>query len=304
MTMSVLAYPTAWLKKRAFVRRLYYSTLAQRSIAPLRFYLVSNREHRKHWRQRIDDVLASADNEDIPRVRNAGKIRDANLIMHNGIRIRPGSYYGYPVTRLLQLNRGVHEPQEEKVFQEVLKHVPDGAVMIELGAYWCFYSMWFYREIAGAQCHLAEPNPYHISVGEENLKLNGVPADILRAYVGSEEGVTSDGTRLVSIDTLVDERGIPHVHLLHSDIQGAELDMLRGADRLLREKRVSYIFISTHSEEIHQECKSRLEERGYLLVASHDLADSYSIDGLVVARSPETSGPEHVSISLRTSPIR
>ena len=176
--------------------------------------------------------------------------------------------------------------------------------MIELGAYWCFYSIWFYREIADAQCHLAEPNPYHISFGEENLKLNGVPGDILRAYVGSEEGVADDGTRLVSIDTLVDERGISHVHLLHSDIQGAELDMLRGADRLLREKRVSYIFISTHSEEIHQECKSRLEERGYLLVASHDLADSYSIDGLVVARSPETSGPEHVSISLRTSPIR
>jgi hypothetical protein len=39
------------------------------------------------------------------------------------------------------LNRGVHEPLEEFVFQEVLKRLPEACAMIELGAYWGHYSM-------------------------------------------------------------------------------------------------------------------------------------------------------------------
>ncbi len=291
---------SSWLRKQPLVMRLYYTTLAQRSIAALRYRMATTTAQREQWRQRIADVLASADNADIPRVRNAGKIKGGSQIMHNGIRIRPGSYYGYPVTRMLQLNRGVHEPQEERVFREILPHIPRGAVMIELGAYWCFYSMWFHRAIEDAQCHLLEPDPYRIDCGRGNLHMNGVPADILHAYAGAYEGVADDGTRILDLDTFVRERGIRHVHLLHSDIEGAEFDMLLGAKQLLAERRISYVFISTHSEELHQDCKTHVEERGYLIVASHNLADSYSYDGLIVARSPATGGMERVPISLRT----
>jgi hypothetical protein len=39
------------------------------------------------------------------------------------------------------LNRGVHEPLEEYVFQELLKNLPKTPLMIELGAYCGHYSM-------------------------------------------------------------------------------------------------------------------------------------------------------------------
>src|SRR3954464_7231994 len=70
----------------------------------------------RFWPQRYKDVLSSADNAFIPRVPDAGKVIDGAQVMHNGLRIARGSYYGYPITRMLRLNRGVHEPQEERAF--------------------------------------------------------------------------------------------------------------------------------------------------------------------------------------------
>lgn len=299
--MSILASLTARLKERDWIRRLYFSAAAQRSIAALRYALVTSSSEKEEWRRRTADVLASPDNADIPRAADAGRIIHGSLVMHNEIRIRPGSYYGYPLLRLLQRNRGVHEPQEEKVFQEVLEFVPAGGSMLELGAYWGFYSLWFSRKIQGASCWLVEPNARALEWGRENFALNGLAARFVHGYVGAAPGTADDGTPIVDVDGLLEESGIRHLDVLHSDIQGAELDMLRGADRLLREKRVSYVFISTHSRKLHERCKAHLVERGYLLVASHSPAESFSVDGLIVARSPATEGPAHVSISIRAA---
>ena len=50
---------------------------------------------------------------------------------------------------MLLENKGVHEPQEEKAFLEVLNYVEKGSTMIELGSYWGFYSLWFNKKIKG-----------------------------------------------------------------------------------------------------------------------------------------------------------
>src|SRR6058998_3708738 len=74
----------------------------------------------KEWRERIRDAIESPDNAFIPRVANAGQIVNGCQVMHNGLLIHRGSYYGYPIKRMLKLTRGVHEPQEERAFAEVL----------------------------------------------------------------------------------------------------------------------------------------------------------------------------------------
>src|SRR6185369_1534869 len=68
------------------------------------------------WENRINVVLQSPDNEGFERVSDAGKIQGDVQIMHNGIKVHVGSYYGDGNTSLLYRNRGVHEPQEEKAF--------------------------------------------------------------------------------------------------------------------------------------------------------------------------------------------
>jgi hypothetical protein len=75
--------------------------------------------------------------------------------------------------------------------------------------------------------------------------------------------------------------------------------MLEGADRMLREKKVGYCFISTHNDDLHAQCIRRLSEKGYRIVADASPTHSYSFDGLVVAKSADFPGPEEIQISQK-----
>src|SRR5690349_12506355 len=105
------------------------------------------------WKQRADLVKLSSDNSKIHHVSDAGAVKHDHQVMHNGLKISLASYYDYGNTILIRDNKGVHEPQEEFVFQEVLKHVPENGTMLELGSFWAFYSMWFANDVKGARCY-------------------------------------------------------------------------------------------------------------------------------------------------------
>lgn len=64
------------------------------------------------WLKRIKDVTDCEDNKFIPRDPNAGTIVKGKQILHNGLKVYLGSYYGPEYTKMLLLNKGVHEPQE------------------------------------------------------------------------------------------------------------------------------------------------------------------------------------------------
>jgi hypothetical protein len=241
-----------------------------------------------NYHDRIRDVLASSDNADIPRVPDAGKIINGELIMHNGLKVGELSYYQEGLRDLMIANRGVHEPQEERAYQEVLKWMPDEATMLELGSYWAFYSMWFYRSVPRATCYCVEPDPDHLKMGRENFELNfgAAPPRVTfeHAYLGAREGKAPDGTAVVSVDSLTNRLNIPHLHILHLDTQGAEAEILAGARLALTNRRIDYIFISTHSNHLHLRCLRELETQHYRILADIDLLETYSFDGLIVAR--------------------
>ena len=93
-------------------------------------------------------------------------------LMHNGVRVLEDCYYGRWMTELIRLLRGHHEPQEERVFHELLKYVQPGATMVELGCFWAYYSLWFQRRIAGAKNFMVEPDPNNLEVGRKNFAIN------------------------------------------------------------------------------------------------------------------------------------
>jgi hypothetical protein len=62
--------------------------------------------------------------------------------------------------------------------------------------------------------------------------------------------------------------------------------MLHGADRLLRAHAIDYLFISTHSQELHDACLGHLETLHYRLAVSIPMADTFSEDGLLVFHAP------------------
>lgn len=251
------------------------------------------------WSGRIKVACECPDNRKIPRVANAGTIDGSLITMHNGIKIRAMSYYGAGILNLLIANKGVHEPQEEKVFGEVLQLMPDSPVMLELGAYWAFYSIWFSRSCKNASCYLIEPDPRNIAAGRENLRLNGLKHSIERAAVGDKRTSGLQAVRTITVDDFCERKGIKHLNILHADIQGSEHKMLSGCSKMFERRAVDFIFISTHSEELHQSCISFLEKNSYSTLCSATPAESYSCDGLLVAKRTELPQPETLTISRR-----
>jgi len=248
------------------------------------------------WKCRIESVLSSPDNACIDRVPNAGKINDYYIIMHNGVKVCVNSYYGAGIANMLVANRGVHEPQEEKAFTEVVKLMPLKCRMLELGAYWGFYSLSLLNERTGAECYLVEPESFNLFSGEVNFELNQREGTFIQASVGAAHIPRQS----ISVDGLMRDHSISHLDILHADIQGFELDMLEGAKEALFNGCVDYVFISTHSDALHRSCLEFLENYDYKILAEADLNETFSYDGVIVARRGSHPGPDIIEISKRS----
>jgi hypothetical protein len=249
------------------------------------------------WKKRIEDVLVCPDNKHIVRVKDAGRILSQRLIMHNGIMVHPLSYYNKYVLKMLIDNKGVHEPQEEKAFQEVLKYIPENGLMIELGSYWSFYSLWFNKAIKGAKNFMVEPNPICLQSGKSNFRINKMEGTFINGFIGRE--YKKAGIPTFSLDFLVKKYNITHIHILHADIQGSELEMLFGSKRAIDNGLISYFFISTHSDDLHCKCIDFLIGNKFDIISSATCSQSYSVDGLIVAKAHFISEPGSIDISLR-----
>ncbi len=237
---------------------------------------------------RIREIKADPCNQWIPRVPTAGKIVDGKLVMHNGLRVNPMHVCYMDV---LTSNGGCHEPQEEFLFQEVLKHIPRRGVMLELGAYWGFYSIWFAMMVEHARCFLVEPEAEHLEVGKRNFADNGFAGTFFQQLVGRDA---------FQVDKFMQQYKIKFLDLLHADLQCAELEMLEGAERSLTEGRVGYVFVGTHGQDLHYRCKEFLEKCGYTILAHADWEHgTFCQDGLLLARRKELAGMEPIDIPLR-----
>lgn len=285
--------------KKAVRRVLAYKNVWMHRIAASGFFDEKFTQHTEdgEWRYRIAMAKESADNHKITKVTNAGVIKDGKQTMHNGIQVYVGSYYGKGMARLLTENRGVHEPQEEYAFQEVLPYIKTNGTMIEMGSYWAFYSIWFQQAVPHARNYLMEPDLFNLKSGQRNFSLNKCTGQFFQYAISDKPGVGD--ARVVDIETFSQQQGIPFIDMLHSDIQGHELIMLKGAAGKLAKGSIGYLFISTHSNELHLQCLDILKSYQYIILAEANLDESFSVDGLIVARHPHYPGPVHINISKR-----
>ncbi len=248
------------------------------------------------WQDRITRVKESPDNSRIDHIKEAGQIFKDHQLMHNGLKISLGSYYDYGNTILLKENRGVHEPQEEYVFQEVLKDLSSGSIMLELGSYWAFYSMWFVTKVKEAKCFMVEPDPHKMNFGKLNFKLNQLQGKFINGFVSSELQINK-AIPVLTVDHILKQNQIEFVDVLHSDIQSYEFEMLQGAHQSLRQDRIGYLFISTHSNVLHERCINKIKEYNFEILCQANLDQSYSWDGLIVAKSKVYKGLNLIIIS-------
>lgn len=255
-------------------------------------------QRREQWFARVELVRRSTDNQFIPKVPNAGKVEHGNLILHNGIKVRESSYAGEGMRLLMKRNGGVHEPQEERYFQEVLKLLPEKPVMLELGAWWGFYSLWLKRERPQARCILVEPNASNLMYGKINFRLNDTRGEFFQAFVDkTESSKRVEGVRVESVDSLFTRFNLNAIDVLHADIQGYELAMLQGALRALTNQTINYLFISTHGDALHGECVDFLKSFGYTVAVDIPPSQAYSVDGILVAVHPAIANYPRIELS-------
>ncbi|MEM6901796.1 MAG: hypothetical protein AAF556_00985 [Pseudomonadota bacterium] len=229
---------------------------------------------------RFREVLSDPIGLLIERVPDAGVVREGLVTLHNGNRVPisgPGAYYG-GYSNILLLNRGVSEPLEEFIFQEVLKRLPDQPIMIELGAYWAHYSMWLKRVRPDARCIMVEPEQENIEAGKANFALNGFDGEFIQ-QMAEPSGF--------SVDQYMADQGLGHLDILHVDIQGYEQYLLFFAKQAVSEHKIDYLFIATHGDDHHSIVKETLGDVGYRIEVECDLEDeTTSSDGLIFAVRP------------------
>jgi FkbM family methyltransferase len=254
--------------------------------------------------ERVAMATRCRDCDPVPKVADAGMVFEQPggqrvQIMHNGLRVVAGGYHGQWMTDLIRLCRGHHEAQEERLFHEVVKRLPANATMIELGGFWSYYSLWFLKDRPGRRSVVIEPDPHNLEVGRANAALNKLAPVFKAGFAGAtfEDEVPFatevSGVQLLprySVRHLLDEQGWPKIDLLHLDIQGAELEVVESCRDLFATGVVDWIFVSTHAHQIsgdpltHQRCLAVLRECGAIIEAEHDVQESFSGDGLIVAR--------------------
>ena len=273
-----------------------------------------------HEQRRIEQTVACRDTDAIVKVANAGTIEERDgtrvQVMHNGVVVEEGGYYGAWMSEIIRRLRGHHEPQEEVAFHAIVERLVADTprpVMLELGSFWGYYSLWLKRAIPGAETYLVEPDPLNLAVGRRNFALNAETGHFVQAAVGAEHGVIapfaceSDGTvrdvERVTVDGLIEREALERIDLLLCDVQGAEFDAIEGAAHALTAGRIRFLCVSTHHHSIsgdpliHRRCLELLLWRGAHVIAEHTARESCSGDGLIVASMDPRDADMEVAVS-------
>jgi FkbM family methyltransferase len=256
--------------------------------------------------RRIALAVSCHDTDVIPKVADAGVVRDGVQLMHNGVLVEADGYQGPWMTEIIRQLRGHHEPQEELAFHVVIERLAATATapaVLELGSWWAYYSLWARHRIPAARSFCIEPDPVYLDVGRRNFARNGCEATFHQAAVGfgptppqpflcESDGLEHD-VPFEGLGSLLDRFGLEHADLVLVDVQGAETPLLDGARDLLRSGRVRFMVISTHHHRIsgdpltHDRCLMLLRDLGAHILTEHTVAESFTGDGLIVASFDE-----------------
>jgi FkbM family methyltransferase len=169
---------------------------------------------------------------------------------------------------------------EEETQNTLVERVHAGDVVFDVGANAGFFTLLAARLVGPFGRVVAfEPLPQAVEFLERHVALNRAEnVRIVQAAVSNREGsalfrdeaftmgrVTDDGelrVRLVALDSLCNAGELPRPDVLKIDVEGAELQVLEGAQQLLRERRPT-ILLSTHGRASHEACCRFLEDAGF-----------------------------------------
>jgi FkbM family methyltransferase len=210
-------------------------------------------------------------------------------------------------------DRYEHDGYNERAEQDFCAAFLDpGMVAFDVGANYGLYSLLFARCVGEGSVFAFEPEPWNFERLTRNIALNDASVVTpIRAAVFSTDGEVElnvypreqhgwhtlgrpamelDGKPCgpegsltvpsVTLDSFCSTHGITRIDLLKIDVEGAELDVLRGAKRLLESGAIRCVLFEVSPVMVEgmgytaQEISSFLRERGFAL---HGLAERGSL---------------------------
>jgi FkbM family methyltransferase len=189
--------------------------------------------------------------------------------------------YWLPFSRgkVLRLLLGSYEPDQTTMMKELLR---PGHVLFDVGAAVGYYTV-LAAPLVGDEGRVVafEPDPKNAAYLRKHVAINRLTnVTVHQTAVGNLNGrakfaggsgtgtgrLTESGTTTVGIcrlDDFVATAGFPtHIKI---DVEGAELDVLRGARQTLTSARPT-IFLSTHGSKVYHACHEYLTELDYNLL--------------------------------------
>jgi len=165
------------------------------------------------------------------------------------------------------LKYGTRESEAPYLLEKIVK---PGMVALDVGANLGFYA--FIEARAGAKVYAVEPDPRNADILRQAVELNGYDITVIERAVGDREGPVEfvrttrynqchvkgaemmhiPGTETLTVemerlDDIARRHGITQVDLLRFDIEGYEVEMIEGAQEVLRVMPAgSWMFAELH----------------------------------------------------------
>jgi FkbM family methyltransferase len=214
-------------------------------------------------------------------------------------------YFGFrlkfsPGTSIVNrfLSTGKYEQEEIDVIINLLEEIEGEKVMLDIGANIGMISLAVKSNVEGLTIHAFEPGPHQFKYLKENVKENNLESQISlwplaiaettgkRTFaIHCEEDASGDGfvdteraggTSTITVDTImlddwwVKQRS-PRIHLIKIDVEGAELLVLEGANKLIMSQKPVILFELYNKNLInypydHQSIFEKIESFGYRIL--------------------------------------
>ena len=143
-----------------------------------------------------------------------------------------------------------YEPEE---IATMARHVPEGAVILDIGTNVCNHALWFSKYKSARKIYLFEPNPEVLKVLRSNIALNGIEDQVVTDYLGiGLSDKTADGYQIRAAeknlgggrmfshggdlevrpgDDVVDPAD--HIDFIKIDVERMELEVLAGLEKTI-----------------------------------------------------------------------
>ena len=156
--------------------------------------------------------------------------------------------------------------QEREIFDWFRRLGNNVRTAVDVGANDGSYTLYFLAGTSADRIFSFEPSPDCVRELQENLALNNLEGDERLRLIPKKVGAETGG-ECATLDSFVSSLSLPC--LIKVDIDGGELDLLKGASECLHLRAMRWI-IEVHSKSLQQDCLQTLRRAGYHVVIVHN----------------------------------